>query len=126
MILLQDPSLRVRRALLEAIAATQFKKYYPSLLKALQYKSTRDAAVHSLTRLGNDALPMLETLARDQYKPEFLRHQAWQVMGSIGTFQALESLVNNLTTTWGNTRRCILRTLLNVYLETGGKAILSY
>ena len=97
------------------------KKYYPSLLKALQYKSTRDAAVHSLTRLGNDALPMLETLARDQYKPEFLRHQAWQVMGSIGTFQALESLVNNLTTTWGNTRRCILRTLLNVYLETGVK-----
>jgi hypothetical protein len=119
--LLQDPSLRVRRALLEAIAATQFRDYYPSLLKALQYKSTRAAAIHSLTRLGNEALPLLETLAKDQYKPEFLRHQAWQVIGNIGTYEALESLVNSLTTTWGSDRRCILRTLLNVYQETGVK-----
>jgi hypothetical protein len=119
--LLQDPSLRVRRALLEAIAATQYKQYYPSLLKALQYKSTRDAAVRALTRLGNEALPMLETLAMDNYKPEALRNQAWQVIGTIGTLQALEILVNNLITTWGSTRRCILRTLLSLYQETGVK-----
>jgi hypothetical protein len=119
--LLQDNSLRVRRALLEAIAATQYRKYYPSLLKALQYKSTRDAAVRSLTRLGNEALPMLETLALDYYKPEALRNQAWQVIGNIGTLEALEILVNNLITTWGSTRRCILRTLLNLYQETGVK-----
>ena len=119
--LLQDSSLRVRRALLEAIAATQYRKYYPSLLKALQYKSTREAAVRSLTRLGNEALPMLETLAVDHYKPEALRNQAWQVIGNIGTLQALEILVNNLITTWGNTRRCILRTLLTLYQETGVK-----
>jgi hypothetical protein len=119
--LLQDPSLRVRRALLEAIAATEYRKYYPSLLKALQYKSTRQAAVLALTRLGNEALPMLEALALDQYKPEALRSQAWQVIGAIGSLQALEILVNNLITTWGHTRRCILRTLLTLYQETGVK-----
>lgn len=119
--LLQDPSLRVRRALLEAIAATQYKKYYPSLLKALQYKSTRDAAVRALTRLGNEALPMLETLATDSYKPEILRNQAWQVVGNIGTYQALGILINNLSTSWGSTRRWILRILLNLYQETGVK-----
>jgi len=119
--LLQDPSLQVRRALLEAIAATQYRQYYPSLLKALQYKSTRSAAVRSLTRLGDEALPMLEHLAMDYYKPETLRNQAWQVIGHIGSLGALEILVNNLITTWGSTRRCILRTLLTLYQETGIK-----
>ncbi len=119
--LLQDTSLRVRRALLEAIAATQYKKYYPSLLKALQYKSTRDAAVAALTRLGNEALPMLETLALDQYKPEPMRLQAWQVIGNIGTLPALEILIRNLITSWGLTRRHILRILLSLYQETGVK-----
>ena len=53
---------------------------------------------------------MLETLARDQYKPEFLRHQAWQVMGSIGTFQALEKPGQQPDHPPGATpRRCILR-----------------
>ncbi|WP_017301192.1 MFS transporter [Nodosilinea nodulosa] len=119
--LLQDPSLRVRRALLEAIAATQYKKYYPSLLKALQYKSTREAAVAALTRLGNEALPMLEELALDNYRPEILRNQAWQVIGNIGTLPALEFLIQNLITTWGNTRRHILRILLSLYQESGVK-----
>ncbi len=119
--LLQDPSLRVRRALLEAIAATQYKKYYPSLLRALQYKSTREAAVGALTRLGNEALPMLEDLALDSYRPEALRNQAWQVIGNIGTLPALEFLIENLITTWGSTRRHILRILLSLYQETGVK-----
>ncbi|HEY9736879.1 MAG TPA: HEAT repeat domain-containing protein, partial [Trichocoleus sp.] len=119
--LLQDESLRVRRALLDAIAATQLEEYYPSLLKALQYKSTRDAAVKALIRLGNDALPMLERLATDGYKPESLRNQAWQVIGGIGTPEALDILVNSLMTSWGNTRRGILRILLTLFQETGVK-----
>ncbi|MEA5452773.1 HEAT repeat domain-containing protein [Leptolyngbya sp. CCNP1308] len=119
--LLQDPSLRVRRAILEAIAATQYKKYYPSLLKALQYKSTREAAVAALTRLGNEALPMLQELALDSYRPEILRNQAWQVIGNIGTVPALEFLIQNLITTWGSTRRHILRILLSLYQEVGVK-----
>ncbi|HEY9881404.1 MAG TPA: HEAT repeat domain-containing protein [Leptolyngbyaceae cyanobacterium] len=119
--LLQDESLRVRRALLDAIAATHLEEYYPSLLKALQYKSTRDAAIKALTRLGNDALPMLERLATDGYKPEALRNLVWQVIGDIGTPEALDILINNLITSWGNTRRGILRILLTLFQETGVK-----
>lgn len=119
--LLQDESLRVRRALLEAIAATNLKEYYPSLLKALQYKSTREAAIQALTRLGNDALPMLEALAIDGYRPEILRTQAWQVMGNIGTTEALDCLIDNLITAWGSNRRTILRILLKLFQETGLK-----
>ena len=119
--LLQDESLRVRRALLEAIAATNLKEYYPSLLKALQYKSTREAAVQALTRLGNDALPMLEALAIDGYRPEILRSQAWQVMGNIGTTEALDCLIDNLLTAWGSNRRTILRILLKLFQEAGLK-----
>jgi HEAT repeat protein len=119
--LLQDESLRVRRALLEAIAATQLEEYYPSLLKGLSYKSTRQAAVKALTRLGNEALPMLEQLATDSCQPESLRNQAWQVVGDIGTSEALELLINNLMTAWGSTRRWILRILLSLFQETGVK-----
>jgi HEAT repeat protein len=119
--LLQDESLRVRRALLEAIAATHITEYYPSLLKALQYKSTREAAMQALVRLGNDALPMLNDLATDVYKPEILRTQAWQAMGNIGTTEALDCLIDNLLTTWGNTRRTILRILLKLFQEMGLK-----
>ncbi len=117
--LLQDESLRVRRALLEAIAATHLKEYYPSLLKALQYKSTREAAVQALSRLGNDALSMLEELAINDYRPEILRTQAWTVMGNIGTTEALDCMINNLLTTWGSNRRTILRILLRLFQETG-------
>lgn len=119
--LLQDESLRVRRALLEAIAATQLEEYYPSLLKGLNYKSTRQAAVKALTRLGNEALPMLEQLATDSCQPESLRNQAWQVVGDIGTPEALDLLINNLMTAWGSTRRWILRILLSLFQETGVK-----
>jgi HEAT repeat protein len=119
--LLQDESLRVRRALLEAIAATHITEYYPSVLKALQYKSTREAAMQALVRLGNDALPMLSEVATDVYKPEILRTQAWQAMGNIGTTEALDCLIDNLLTTWGNTRRTILRILLKLFQETGLK-----
>ncbi len=119
--LLQDESLRVRRAILEAIAATNLKEYYPSLLKALQYKSTRDAAGQALTRLGNDALPMLVSVALDTYKPDSLRNQAWQAIGNIGSDEAIECLLQNLLTTWGSTRRTILRILLRLVQETGLK-----
>ena len=119
--LLQDESLRVRRALLEAIAATHLKEYYPSLLKALQYKSTREAASQALTRLGNDALPLLESVALDSYKPDSLRNQAWQAIGNIGTDAAIDCLLQNLMTTWGSTRRTLLRMLRRLGQETGLK-----
>lgn len=51
--LLQDESLRVRRAMLEAIAATHLEEYYPALLRGLEYKSTREAARRALVRLAH-------------------------------------------------------------------------
>lgn len=119
--LLQDESLRVRRALLDAIASTHLEEYYPSLLRALQYKSTRDAAIEALIRLGNDALPMLTEVALDVHRPESLRFHAWQVIGSIGSQEALDILVSNLLSAWGSTRRCILKILLRLSQETGFK-----
>lgn len=117
--LLQDPSLRVRRATLMAIAATQYARYYPALLKALHYPSTRLAASQALSNLGDEALPMLASLGVDPYKPDSLRYQAWQVVGEIGSLRALEMLIHNLVSAWGNSRRQILAVLLKIYQQTG-------
>jgi HEAT repeat protein len=117
--LLQDPSLRVRRATLMAIAATQYARYYPVLLKALHYPSTRLAASQALSSLGDEALPMLASLGLDPCKPDSLRYQAWQVVGEIGTLPALELLIHNLGSAWGNSRRQILAVLLKIYQQTG-------
>lgn len=117
--LLQDESLRVRRALLEAIAATHLEEYYPSLLRGLYYKSTREAAVQALVRLDNEALPMLVKLAEDAHTPDVVRTHAWNTIGQIGTPEAMDVLVNNLAIAWGATRRSILRILLKLPQEAG-------
>ncbi len=121
--LLQDDSLRVRRALLEAIAATHLEEYYPSLLRGLHYKSTREASMQALVRLENDALPMLVKLASDPHKPEVVRTSAWSTIGQIGTAEALETLVTHLATAWGVTRRTILKILLKLPQEAGIDAV---
>jgi ATP/ADP translocase/HEAT repeat protein len=122
--LLQDESLRVRCALLEAIAATHLEEYYPSLLRGLQYKSTRDAAMQALVRLENDAIPLLVELGSDAQKPESVRTCAWKAIGQIGTMEALDALVSQLRTAWGNTRRNILRILLKMPQEAGIEGVL--
>ncbi|MEM6835646.1 MAG: MFS transporter [Cyanobacteria bacterium P01_C01_bin.120] len=120
--LLQDDSLRVRRALLEAIAATNLEEYYPSLMKALQYKSTREAASQALTRLGDDAITMLETVALDPYRPDSLRNQAWQTIGKVSSDAAIDCLLQNLISSWGNNRRTLLRILLRMTQESSMRA----
>ena len=122
--LLQDESLRVRRALLEAIAATHLEEYYPSLLRGLHYKSTRDAAARALVRLGNDAIPLLVQVAEDPRKPESVRMQSWNAIGQIGTLEAMDALVLPLRTTWGNSRRMLLKILLQLPNDRGVDAVL--
>jgi len=117
--LLQDESLRVRCALLDVIASTHLEEYYPSLLRALAYKSTREAAVQALVRLENDAIPLLVDLAEDPHKSDLVRLQAWTALGEIGTLEALNALGSNLITSWGQTRRNILRILLKMPGESG-------
>ncbi|MGJ3254600.1 MAG: Npt1/Npt2 family nucleotide transporter [Elainellaceae cyanobacterium] len=121
--LLQDDSLRVRCALLEAIAATHLEEYYPCLIRGLYYKSTRDAAMRSLIRLDSDAIPWLVEAAEDPYKPDIVRTCAWSVIGQIGTPDAVDVLVNHLNSSWGTARRSLLRTLLKLPQEKGVDAV---
>jgi HEAT repeat protein len=122
--LLQDESLRVRCALLEVIAATHLEEYYPSVVKGLYYKSTRDAARTALVQLGDEAVELLVELAEDVHKPDLVRLQAWMALGEIATPQALNQLVQQLMTSWGTTRRNILRILLKIPNEVGIEGVL--
>jgi TLC ATP/ADP transporter len=122
--LLQDESLRVRCALLEVIAATHLDEYYPSLVRGLYYKSTREAARMSLVRLGDEAIALLMELAVDVHKPDLVRLQAWMALGEIGTSAAIAQLISQLITSWGTTRRNILRTLLKIPKEAGIEDVL--
>ena len=117
--LLQDESLRVRCALLEVIAATRLEEYYPSLVRGLSYKSTREAARTALVRLGDEAIGLLIELAEDVHKPDLMRLQAWTALAQIGTPETLKQLVQQLMTSWGTTRRNILRILLQIPKEAG-------
>ncbi len=121
--LLQDPSIQVRCAVLEAIAATHVEDYYPSLLKGLYYSQTREAAQHALVRLEGEAIPLLQKLADDAYQPAIVRHQAWSTIGQIGTREAIEVLVTQLMTSWGATRKMLLRVLLKLPHEAGIDAV---
>ena len=121
--LLRDPSLAVRCAILDAIANTQAEDFYGSLLKGLRYKTTRAAAQRALIRLGNDALPMLRKLAEDAYQPMLVRRYAWQTIGEIGTAEAINTLIGQLLTTWGNNREMLLRVLLKLPQERGIDAV---
>lgn len=122
--LLKDESLRVRCALLEVIALTHLEEYYPSLVRGLHYKSTREAARLALINLGDEAIPFLVELAEDIHKPDLVRIQAWTALGEIGTPVALHHLMQQLITSWGTTRRNILRILLKIPKEVGIEAVL--
>ncbi len=122
--LLQDESIRVRCALLEVIASTHLEEYYSSLLRGLYYKSTREAAMRSLVRLGNEVSGSLVALAEDINKPELVRLHAWNALGEMGTRESLDMLVLHLTNSWGNTRRNILRILLKQPNESGIERVL--
>ncbi|MGI0498955.1 HEAT repeat domain-containing protein [Limnospira platensis CENA597] len=117
--LLADESLRVRCSVLEVIAATKMEEYYGSLLKAVSYRSTREAARMALVRLGNEAIPLLIRIATDIYKSDLVRLQAWSALGDIGTPSALDTLIDNLLISWGTTRRNILRILLKIPDDAG-------
>ncbi len=122
--LLQDGSLRVRCALLEAIAATHLEEFYPSLLRGLYYKSTREAAMKALVRLENEAIPMLVELAEDVHKPDLVRMHAWRAIGQIGSAPAIDAMISHLMTAWGTDRRNILRILLEMPGDAGIESVL--
>jgi hypothetical protein len=53
-----------------------------------------------------------------------VRLQAWTALGEIGTADALNRLVQQLMTSWGTTRRNILRILLKMPNEVGIEGVL--
>jgi HEAT repeat protein len=116
--LLQDESLRVRCAVLEMIAATRMEEYYPALLKALYYKSTRATAMRALIKMENEALDMLLQLATDAYKPEVLRMYAWRTIAQISTSEAVETLWLHLESSCSATRYHILRSILKIQKQS--------
>ncbi|MEA5417973.1 Npt1/Npt2 family nucleotide transporter [Spirulina sp. CCNP1310] len=122
--LLQDESARVRCALLEAIAAKRLTDYYPSLLKGLYYRSTRDAAKQSLVKLGDEAIALLSSVAEDIHKPDFIRQQAWSALAEIGSPTAITMLIQHLLTSWGTARRNLLRILLKIPGDHGIEMVL--
>jgi hypothetical protein len=117
--LLQDDSLRVRRAVLEMIVANQLEEYYSALLVAICYKSTRNTAMVALVQLENEALPMLLTLAINIYNPDVVRMYAWRTIGQIPTFEAMDILWEQLEIFRGTSRDHILRTLLKRQQQEG-------
>ncbi len=117
--LLQDDSLRVRRAVLEMIVANQLEEYYSALLAGLCYKSTRNTAMLALVKLENEALPMLLSLATNIYKPDVLRMYAWRTIGQIPTLEAMDILWEQLEIFRGTSRDHILKTLLKRQKQEG-------
>jgi HEAT repeat protein len=117
--LLEDKSLRVRRAMLEMIAATRLEDYYPALLSGLYYKSTRATAIGAIVKLENEGLPLLLSLATNPHKPEIVRMYAWRTIGEIPTWEAMDTLWKNLETSKGKDRDRILRSLLKRHEKEG-------
>lgn len=122
--LLQDPSLSVRCAVLEAIGATRLEEYYPALLKGLAFKSTREASKKALVRLDNEALPMLVKLADNIHLSDLVRGEALSAIGQIGTPEAIDILIARLQSSWGNQRRNLLKILLKIPQEQGIEGVL--
>ncbi|NEU77276.1 MFS transporter [Hassallia byssoidea VB512170] len=117
--LLQDDSLRVRRAVLEMIVANQLEEYYSALLAGLCYKSTRNTAMLALVQLENEALPMLLSLATNIYKPDVVRMYAWRTIGQIPTLEAMDILWEQLEIFRGTSRDHILNILLKRHKQEG-------
>ena len=122
--LLQDESARVRCALLEMIGAKHLEKYYPSLVKGLYYRSTREAARNALVSLGDEGTTILAELTGDIRKPDMVRLQGWNALAQVATPKALNQLVQQLMSNWGTNRRSILRILLKIPSDRGIEAVL--
>ncbi|MGG6263861.1 HEAT repeat domain-containing protein [Leptolyngbya sp. AN03gr2] len=121
--LLKDPSIEVKCATLEAIAATRSEEFYRYLLSGLYVRPTREAAKSALVRLGNEVLPKLIWIADDIERPPLVRSEAFSAIGQIGTPEAIDLLISRLLTSWGTNRRLLLRILLKIPNEQGIEAV---
>ncbi len=122
--LLQDPSVRVRCAVLEVIALLRLEEYYQALVAGLRYRSTKEAATAALVQMGDEAVPLLRKVAVDPWRQEIVRSQAWQILASIATPPAVTTLAQELITSWGTTRSHILKAISKIPQDKGIDVVL--
>ena len=115
----EERSIEVRCAVLEVVAATHFEKCYPALVAGLHDPQTRSAAIHALTSLDNEALPLLKALVKNWREQDSVRNIAWGIIGQVGTPEAIAFLIEQLPLTWSADRTSILRALIKVPIDQG-------
>jgi hypothetical protein len=122
--LLKQKSPEIRCALFELIAENNLNDYYHLLLQGFYDKSLREAAKSSLIYLGNEVVPLLKEFVEDKNKPDLIRSLAWNSLAEIGTTPVYDALVQQLLTSWGITRRNLLRLILRIPNELGLDAVM--
>jgi hypothetical protein len=122
--LLNDPDLDVRLAGLEVVSATHFEKAYPQLIKALYDHQMRPTASAGLIELGDEAIGMLQRIVDDWRNPDVVKATAWNVMGQLGSIDAIDLMISRLSMLWGDDRRNILRALVKIADDRGIEATL--
>jgi hypothetical protein len=115
----QESDIDVRCAVLDVVAATHFEKCYPTLVEGLRRPETRTAAIQALTLLKNEALPLLEPIAQNWRETESVRAAAWDIIGQVGSPEAIDFLIQQLPIRWSNDRTNILRALVKIQNQTG-------
>ncbi len=110
----QESDINVRCAVLDVVAATHFEKCYPTLVEGLRRPETRSAAIKALTLLKDEALPLLQPIAQNWRESEAVRASAWDIIGQLGSREAIDFLIQQLPIRWSNDRTNILRALVRI------------
>jgi HEAT repeat protein len=113
----QEADIDVRCAVLDVVAATHFEKCYPALLEGLRRPETRSAAIKALTLLKDEALSLLQPIAQNWRESEAVRASAWDIIGQLGSREAIDFLIQQLPLRWSNDRTNILRALVKIQNE---------
>jgi hypothetical protein len=122
--LLNDHDPDVRIAALEVVSATHFEKAYPMLTKALYAQPTRATASEGLLNLGDEAIGLLQRIVDDWRNPDVVKATAWNVLGQLGSIDAIDLMISRLSMVWGDDRRNILRALVKMEDDRGIEATL--
>jgi len=94
--LLEDENLQVRKAALAAAARLKHPKLIPLILKNLAIPSLRTAAVFSLIRMGETALPGLEAYLDDAERSHDVCARVVRVVGRVRGDEAIRILLGRL------------------------------
>ena len=119
----KETDLGVRCAVLDVVAATHFEKCYPALVEGLRQPETRGAAIKAFILLKDEALPLLQPLAKNWRESEAVRTAAWNIIGQVGSPESIDFLLEQLPIRWSNDRTNILRALVKIQNTHGTDSI---